>query len=323
MTISSDVSSPLVVVVGATGIQGGSVIHNLIASDKPYRLRGLTRDASKPAAQKIKELGVDIVSVNISVGNEAAVREAFRGATVVFSVTNFWEHMDVARETAEGKLMVDAAKAVDVKLFIFSGLPHVSKLSGGKYGNVQHFDGKGEIAEYARSQLPTVDVQAGYYMTNLTNPLVALTKVEDGSYLWERPTSGDPRFPYIDMEHDYGLFVRYAIESPEYNKGGGTIHTYGELVRTSEAAATLERVRGIKVAVTDFPGPEAQRAKLEGLGFPPHIVLDFLDSVVMAENGYYFGLELSEEQQKVRAGLARQPRTFEEFLRANPEFLKQ
>lgn len=43
----------------------------------------------------------------------------------------------------------------------------------------------------------------------------------------------------------------------------------------------------------------------------------------MGENGYYFGLELSEEQQKVRAGLARQPRTFEEFLRANREFLKQ
>lgn len=84
MTISSEPSAPLVVVVGATGIQGGSVIRNLIESDKPYRLRGLTRDAGKPVAQKLKGLGVDVVSVTIRVGNEAQVRDAFRGTDVVF-----------------------------------------------------------------------------------------------------------------------------------------------------------------------------------------------------------------------------------------------
>lgn len=84
MTITSDISAPLVVIVGATGVQGGSVIRNLIQSDKPYRLRGLTRDATKPAAQELKSQGVDVFAVSVAVGNEAAVREAFRGADVVF-----------------------------------------------------------------------------------------------------------------------------------------------------------------------------------------------------------------------------------------------
>lgn len=79
-------------------------------------------------------------------------------------MTNFWEHLDAVREVAEGKVMVDAAKAAGVKLFIFSGLPNVTKLSGGKYTHIVHFDSKADVVDYARSQLPTVDCQAGLWV---------------------------------------------------------------------------------------------------------------------------------------------------------------
>jgi uncharacterized protein YbjT (DUF2867 family) len=87
MTISQDSSAPLIVVVGATGTQGGSVVDNLEASDKPYRLRGLTRDASKPSAQDLIKRGVEVISCNISVGNKDGVQRAFEGATYVFVST--------------------------------------------------------------------------------------------------------------------------------------------------------------------------------------------------------------------------------------------
>ncbi|KZV94018.1 NAD(P)-binding protein [Exidia glandulosa HHB12029] len=323
MTLSSQPSAPLVVVVGATGFQGGSVVRELIASDKPYRLRGLTRDDTKPAAQAMMELGVEVVAVTISVGNEAAVLRAFHGADIVFSVTNFWEHLDVSRELAEGKLMVDAAKAVGAKLFVFSGALSVTENSGGKYTHIIQWDSKAEIAAYAQSQLPTVNCQAGYYTINLANPYVGPRRLEDGSYVWEQPDLNDQLYPYIDTGYDYGLWVRYAIESPEYNKGGGTILTWGELLRPSEVAAILERTRGIKIKVTTWADRETQRKYLESLGAPPHVVLDVIEHAFMSEFGYYFGQERSEEQQKIRAALARKPRTLEEFLKANPEFFKQ
>jgi uncharacterized protein YbjT (DUF2867 family) len=84
MTISHELSAPLVVVVGATGMQGGSVINALIESDKPYRLRGLTRDASKPAARKLIDQGVEMVSVSISADNAEKVHQAFEGANIAF-----------------------------------------------------------------------------------------------------------------------------------------------------------------------------------------------------------------------------------------------
>jgi uncharacterized protein YbjT (DUF2867 family) len=84
MTISQDPSAPLAVLVGITGQQGGSVARALIDSDKPYRIRGLTRDATKPAAQAFAAQGVQIVSVSLTVDDVLNVRKAFEGADIVF-----------------------------------------------------------------------------------------------------------------------------------------------------------------------------------------------------------------------------------------------
>ncbi|EJD36252.1 NAD(P)-binding protein [Auricularia subglabra TFB-10046 SS5] len=320
MTVTTDSSAPLVVVVGATGLQGGSVIRHLIESDKAYRLRGLTRDAAKPVSLKLKEDGVEVVSVNIVVGNEAAVRAAFAGAEVVFGVTNFWEHFDMAREVVDGKLIVDAAKAVGVKLFVWSGLADISKKTGGKYTHLIHADGKAAVTAYARSQLPTADVQAGFYMTNLANLGLGPRKIDDGSYVWDHPTVASPTLvPYIDTAHDYGLFVRYAIENLAFRTGGGTIYTWGELISHAQAAEILARVRGVQVKLQPLSWEQyVEGAKAQGL--PQHLIDDLHDFKFTEDFGYLFGNEEDPEQLKIRERLARRPRTFEEFLRAHPDF---
>lgn len=84
MTISTDASAPLIAVVGSTGLQGGSVINNLAASTLPYRVRGLTRDVSKPKAKALENQGVEVVSCNLSADNAAGIEKAFAGAKYVF-----------------------------------------------------------------------------------------------------------------------------------------------------------------------------------------------------------------------------------------------
>ena len=56
--------SKLVVVLGATGGQGGSVILTLL-KDGSYNLRGLCRDPSSQKAQALTEKGIEMVKVNI------------------------------------------------------------------------------------------------------------------------------------------------------------------------------------------------------------------------------------------------------------------
>ena len=82
MTISQDSSAPLIVVVGATGAQGGSVVKNLAESDKPYRIRGITRDSAKAKAQELANKGVELVQMEACTKDE--VFKAFEGATYAF-----------------------------------------------------------------------------------------------------------------------------------------------------------------------------------------------------------------------------------------------
>jgi NmrA-like family len=58
--------SKLLTVFGATGNQGGSVIKVVLGNpqlSKIYRIRAITRDASKPSAVALKEQGVEVVTV--------------------------------------------------------------------------------------------------------------------------------------------------------------------------------------------------------------------------------------------------------------------
>jgi len=63
-------SKRLLVVFGATGNQGGSVIKSVLGDPKTaaqFAIRGITRDPSKPAAKELEAKGVEMVSVRIVV----------------------------------------------------------------------------------------------------------------------------------------------------------------------------------------------------------------------------------------------------------------
>ncbi|KIM86166.1 hypothetical protein PILCRDRAFT_86767 [Piloderma croceum F 1598] len=297
MTISHEPSAPLVVVVGATGMQGGSVINALIESDKAYRFRGLTRDTSKPAARKLIDQGVEMVGVSISADNAEKVHQAFEGASIAFEID-------------DGILMINAAKAAKVKLFIWSGLMSVTEASGGKYTHVDHFDGKAAITAYGRqSGIPFVDVQAGTYASNFTSTL-APRKQADGTYAIGLPFGPDTLIPIIDMASDYGLFVRQAIESTAFG-AGSEILTCGELLPVGDMFKQLSEITGKSVVFHQLSDKEYLAAMPEMI--PDRIKVEFLDQMKYIDDfGYYNGKSVVPSQQQ----LARKPRTWAEFVKA-------
>lgn len=57
----------LLVVFGATGAQGGSVVQSILSDPKlkqSWAVRGITRDVTKPAAKKIEALGAETFAVS-------------------------------------------------------------------------------------------------------------------------------------------------------------------------------------------------------------------------------------------------------------------
>ncbi|KAG8889480.1 hypothetical protein FRB98_004165 [Tulasnella sp. 332] len=310
MAITQESSSPLVVVVGATGIQGGSVIKTLQESNKQYRIRGLTRDTKKDASKALTERGVEMVAVNLTVENKEAVYKAFEGATYAFAVTNFWEHFSKDREVSEGKMMVDAAKAANVKLLVWSGLPGYDEISGGKYKNVHFFDSKAIVTAYAKHVgLPFASVEAGVYMTNYV-AVAPPKKQADGSYAIILPVAPDCVAPLIDTANDYGLFVREAIESP---KGHQTeIFAYSEMLSYADVAKTLGDITGKKIVCLQV-SPEQCMQGMVTEGLSESVALEYTQMFQVFEEFGYYGTRESAVSVK---SLTKKPRTWAEFVKA-------
>lgn len=106
--------------------------------------------------------------VDVVVGNEASVREVLDGSDIVFGVTNFGEHASKERETAEGKLLADAALSVATKLFIWSSLWPVAQLTHNRLSSCVFFDSKADVTIYIKSLgLPLANVPCGLYWQGL------------------------------------------------------------------------------------------------------------------------------------------------------------
>ncbi|KAJ7166087.1 NAD(P)-binding protein [Mycena filopes] len=313
MTITTTSSAPLVAVVGATGIQGGSVIKALAESTKEYRVRGFTRDVKKPASESLATQRVEMVAVNLVVENKDEVYRVFAGADFVFLVTNFWEHLSMEKEISEGKLLVDAANAAGVKGIIWSGLMPVNKLSGGKYAHVLHFDSKAAVTDYGRkSPAPFVDVQAGLYSTNFTAAAhnLMLAKQADGSYAIAWPMEASTTIPIIDME-DYGLFVRRVLEAPVFPDGSEVL-TSSEDITVEDLARQLSEVIGKQVAYKHTAAEEFWGTTVAAAGLPPAIATEIIEGFqFFDEFGYYGGKPSSS-----REGLGRPTRSWREFVKA-------
>ncbi|KAJ7663503.1 NAD(P)-binding protein [Mycena rosella] len=287
-----------VAVVGATGKQGGNVIKALAESDKPYRIRAFTRDATKPAAKALAKIGVEVVTVSLVVTNREQVFEAFSGADVAF-------HLDSERETAEGKLLIDAAKAGGVSRIVWSGIQSVTEASGGKYTCVYHWDSKAAISEYGRSS------GCGFYGSNfLGMNAIMLAKQGDGSFAIRWPTKPSTVLPFIDTVYDYGLFVRQVLEQPVF-PDGSEVRTSNENITVEDVALQLSRGTGKQVVFKQI-SVEEFKANIKSLGFPPHIIIDLVEHFLnYDEFGYYAGRATASH-----AGLTRAPRTFAEFVQA-------
>lgn len=196
--MSTSTGPKLVVVVGATGNQGGSVARRFLreGADR-FRVRGLTRDPSSGPAKDLAALGADVVRADLN--DVHSLKAAFEGANVIFSVTNYWEpffppNIEASRaqvkalglggvreyagrvELAQGRNIADAAAAtvdsLDVNGFIASTLSHAGRCSGGRFKELYHFDAKAEVFPYyVREKHPALAakmscVQTGYFMTS-------------------------------------------------------------------------------------------------------------------------------------------------------------
>src|SRR5215212_8884672 len=119
----------IITVTGATGQQGGAVARKLL--EDGWKVRALTRDLDKPAAQQLASLGAEIVAGDMD--NRAELDAAFQGAYGVFSVQNFWlPDVGYEGEIQQGENVADAAHEAGVQHLVYSSVGSAHRGMGQK-----------------------------------------------------------------------------------------------------------------------------------------------------------------------------------------------
>jgi len=249
-------SQRLVVVIGATGAQGGSVISTLL-KDPSYKLRAVTRNPTSEAAQKLSTQGVEIVSANLD--DKFSLIAAFRGANIIFAVTNFWETFatqgPVAAESndfTQGKNLADAAASTStLEHYIWSAIPSGLSITNGK-ASVPHFEGKAKVDDYIIHSLPdlatkTTFLWVTYYgLNNLYFPMLVPNFIKSsGKYVVMWPVAEDTLVttigsPYVNV----GLFVEGVLKNPELCLPSKYVLAESDTVTTGELVKLLADISG-------------------------------------------------------------------------------
>jgi uncharacterized protein YbjT (DUF2867 family) len=263
----TDNNKNTIVVIGATGAQGGGLVRAILAdANGGFAVRAVTRDATSAKARDLAAKGAQVVTADLD--DVDSLKTAFAGAYGVYCVTNFWEHFSAEKEKAQARNMADAARAAGVKHVIWSTLEDTRKLMSPddtrmpmlqeKY-RVPHFDAKAEANAFFAG-LPVTYLVTSFYWDNLYAFGMGPKMGKDGVYTWAFPM-GDSRLAGIAAE-DIGK-TAYGIFKAGAPYIGKTVGIAGENLTLQEMSDKLSKGLGIRVKYNAVDA-DAYR----GFGFP-------------------------------------------------------
>lgn len=266
-----------VLVAGATGQQGGSVVDALLAAEREYTVRGLTRNRTTREARTLRDRGVDVFEGNMT--DREAMDRAVTDVDAVFGVTAGAG----AAQREQGLTLVAAADAGDPERFVFSSGGNAHRRPG-----IPEVDAKRDVEErLAETGLRTTVVRPHSFTTNffgqrrsITDGTIAVPMPEDGRQLLVDPA-------------DVGRFAARALAEPARFDGV-----------TVELAAESLTLTGIAAAFTDVLGRPVEPSRI-----PPADVEEATARFVR------FLADCSADLDRLRTEFGFRPRSVRESLR--------
>ena len=219
-----------------------------------WKVRALTRDDDKPAAQELASLGAEVVPGDLE--DRTQLDAAFEGAYGVFSVQNFWlPNVGFEGEIRQGKNVADAAKAAGIQHLVYSSVGAAHRGMGQK-----HFESKWMIEQHIHSlDIPYTILRPAFFMENYN---WSRAQILNGTILSMglRPEKG-LQIQSLAVE-DIGVFVALALANPDQYLGK-TIELSGDELTESQIADTFTKVIGRPVKLTMPSGEGGRRSDEE------------------------------------------------------------
>ena len=299
------------VVFGATGNQGLSVIQYLLANptlSSQYTIRAITRNPNSPAAQALTSQGIEVVPADLD--DPSTLPAALKDAPFIFATTSTaYQGSTRELETRQMTSLCDEALRQGARYLIWSTLPPAAKLSNG-FAKVEHFDVKADIEQYIRSlPIKSAFISPGSFMQNITTVLAPRkSPAADGTYVlvnMNHPT--ETLLPLCDAT-SVGAWTNAILLAPERYEGAVFAAAQG-FYNMQDMARIMSKVSGKTVTTQRVSEEEWRDSFPEPMG---EIMLETGRYIV----GYgYYGGRMREEVEWARERAMGEVSDFEGFLR--------
>ena len=280
-----------------------------------YKIRAITRDVDSEKSKQLKDK-VDVVQGDVL--NPASLDTALAGVHTVFIMTTpSLDPNGLEIEYNNAKAIADAAVKAAAKYIIFSTLPSVKEISGGKYTKVLPFDAKAKAEQYIRGlPIKSAFFCPGSFMENLqSQAFLSPQRAPDGTWVFSRHNSPKSQLPLIDAIGDTGKFVGAILAEPDKYETK-TFYAATAFYSLEEIAAIMSKATGETVIYKQIPVEDFEK----GMPFKDEVLVGiFVDFFSYIEEFGYFGQPDPEEAISWTVKNARgKLSTLEEFLAAHP-----
>ncbi|MFI1797437.1 NmrA/HSCARG family protein [Streptomyces sp. NPDC020379] len=247
MAVGGNGAERWVLVLGATGRQGGTVARHLL--ERGWAVHAFVRDPGKPGAQELASRGA--VLVQGSLDDPASVRKAMTGAYGVFSVFTPTHGNGLDGEERHAALVAEAAREAGVAHLVHSSVGGVENPGG-----VGWRETKLKVERTVRSAgLPTTFLRAVYYMENFLDlPPVLDT---EGTLVLSRGLLPTTTLQII-ASRDIGWFAADAFDDPD-RFIGAELEIAGDELTGPQIAEAMGRHAGRAARFVSVPIEEIAR----------------------------------------------------------------
>ena len=235
-----------VLVIGATGQQGGATARHLLESG--HGVRALVRDPGSPAASGLQRAGATLVRGDLD--DLASLRAAMEGAHGVFLVLTMMagpriSPEGVVAEERRGKAVADLARECGIGHLVYSSLNGADADSG-----IPYYESKERIEEHIHALgLPATILRPVSFMENFAT--YNRPVLEDGELVVSLAMR--PEIPrQLISVRDIGAFAAIAFGRPEEFLGR-TLEIAGDALTPPQIAEAFHRACGLPARFRQTP----------------------------------------------------------------------
>ncbi|KAJ5951468.1 NmrA-like family protein [Penicillium vulpinum] len=209
-----------ILITGATGKQGGSVVNSLLKKNAPFKILAVTRDINSTSAKKLAQKSSNITLIEGNLQDPAAIFENVKRQTSspvwgVFSVQSANPKKD--NERCQGIALIDESIKQDVKYFVYSSVDRGGKRSEQNPTQVPYFISKHEIEDHLKEKTKGTQME-----WTILRPVAFFENLTPDYYgkvfatAWKMSLKGKPL--QLVATSDIGFFAAAAFMNPEASK---------------------------------------------------------------------------------------------------------